>query len=213
MWIDYAILLVFTLASAALVLWFFRIRRIMLLRQRLIIAALEEVFKPRDKTYYLLGYLVGFRAEYHVERGGVRRLWVLYVMPPHHALLYLPLIKLLGRRERISLTAKVAGTVASEAHVVDTRDTWSKRSFTADYGAERLHYCSRRNDLMVCGATDLVELLIGFRRQLAGHGIRVTRLSVDRWKNVVHVTAIIEGADPYPLLRGFLRLIRSITLK
>ncbi len=83
--------------SVASVMWYFRERKRMLIFMRDYVKELEEFFKPRDKTYTLLGYLVGFRGVYKL--GGGDELYILFTTAPRYALLYLPFIKMLGRED------------------------------------------------------------------------------------------------------------------
>ncbi|MEM0370881.1 MAG: hypothetical protein QXE80_09325 [Pyrobaculum sp.] len=83
--------------SVASVMWYFRERKKILKLMRDFVVELEEVFKPVDKTYTLLGYLVGFRAVYKLHNGD--QLYVLFTTAPRYAFLYLPFVKLLGRED------------------------------------------------------------------------------------------------------------------
>jgi len=96
-------LLILVLVSLPSVAWFFRMRRIMLARQVSIIRRLEEALKPRDKRYWLLGYLVGFTAKYWIYKGAIGRVGVTYTTPPYHAFFYLPVIIIGGKREKIEV--------------------------------------------------------------------------------------------------------------
>jgi hypothetical protein len=98
--LDFIGITALTVLSAASVIWYFRERRKMLVFVRDYVKELEEFFKPRDKTYTLLGYLVGFRAVYKLRGGD--ELYVLLTTAPRYALLYLPFIKVLGREHLVT---------------------------------------------------------------------------------------------------------------
>ncbi len=215
--IDSLIVLAIALIAAATVLWFFRIRRLMIMRQRSIVEILEEELKPRDKTYTLLGYLVGFKADYLLDNRVASKAWILYIMPPHHVLLYLPVIHLLGRRERIALSFKLKTTPLYDAHVVDLSDTWALRSFRIDYGEHRLKYCgsisSLHDKLVGCGSPYGLNLLVDLIRNCSTYGVRVVRASIDRDKSIMHVQAVIEGADVRPFIKELKRLLVRLVSK
>ncbi|MCE4602147.1 MAG: hypothetical protein F7C08_00910 [Desulfurococcales archaeon] len=96
-------MIVLFLASLPSVAWFFRMRRIMLNRQILIIRSLESAFKPRDKRYWVLGYLVGFAARYWIYQGPLARVNITYTVPPYHAFFYIPVIILGRKKEKLEI--------------------------------------------------------------------------------------------------------------
>ncbi len=200
--------------GAVATLWFFRVRRLMIERQRLIIGVLEEFFKPKDKLYTLLGYLVGFKAEYLVESKGVKKVWALYTTPPLHAFLYLPVIRAAKGRERIALTIKPEGSIPAEAHVLDPKDRVARRTFTVDYGADALQRCGPRlGGFLACGSPSILNEVDTLISRLRSAGIHVTRVSIDSRTNVLHAQAIIEGADPRPLLKELRELLKRVTVR
>jgi len=109
-------------ASMASVVWFFQIRRQMIARMRAVVGILEDVLRPRDKTYTLLGYLVGFRAVYELPYRWSRRAWILYTMPPGHVFFYLPVILLRREKDRLELTFRVNTPLPGEAHIYHPHD-------------------------------------------------------------------------------------------
>jgi len=114
-------------------LWFFMVRRDLIRRMKRIVEILEEELRPRDKSYTLLGYLVGFRAVYEKPRiKGVDRAWILYTQPPRHVLLYLPVVHLAGERERLELTLRLARPPRGEAHLYDPGDRATRRLVERD---------------------------------------------------------------------------------
>ena len=54
--------------SVAMIVWYFRERRELIRFISDVIKELEDVFKPTDKVYELLGYLVGFKARFKLGR-------------------------------------------------------------------------------------------------------------------------------------------------
>ncbi|BEP16894.1 hypothetical protein PYJP_02460 [Pyrofollis japonicus] len=123
-WLMFSIIVIISSLS---VLWFFQMRRLMIRHMRLVIGLLERVLRPRDKTYTLLGYLVGFRAEYRLSSEKVPKAWALYMIPPHHVLLYVPVILVGRRKERLELTFRLSKPPGGEAHLYDPRDKAVKR--------------------------------------------------------------------------------------
>lgn len=133
------LVLLFTLGAMS-VLWFFQIRRLMILRMKRVVEVLEEELAPRDKNYLLLGYLVGFKAVYKAPRrlGDASTVWALYVQPPRHILFYLPLIHLMRSRERLEITLKLRRLAArGEAHLYDPRERPVRREVSKDLSASR----------------------------------------------------------------------------
>lgn len=133
-WLFFSVVVIL---SSLTVLWFFQVRRLLIRRMRLVIGLLEKVLKPRDQQYTLLGYLVGFRAIYKLSSPKVPRAWALYMLPPHHVLLYVPVILLGGRKERLELTFKLSRPPGGEAHIYDPRDRATKRSIKIDLSKYR----------------------------------------------------------------------------
>ncbi len=104
--IFYAIIIA-VVASFPAIIWFFKFRKVMIQHQSSLINLLENTFRPRDKRYWLLGYLVGFRAKYWVHSGGIGRVWAVYTTPPHHVFFYLPIILLTKKKERLDVTIEI----------------------------------------------------------------------------------------------------------
>lgn len=97
--LDYLALIVISILAIASVLWFFRKRRELIMFLKEVTVTLEEYFKPVDKTYTWLGYLVGYEARYELPRGD--KVYILLTTTPRHVFFYLPVLILLKRRDRI----------------------------------------------------------------------------------------------------------------
>ncbi len=134
--LGYFALAVLIIASFPSVIWFFRFRKAMIRKQANLIRHLEGQIRPRDKLYWYLGYLVGFRARYKVGRGGVENVYVLYTSPPYHVFFYLPIIWLFRKRERLELILQLGNDhgIRGEAHIADERIRSIRLSLTADLG-------------------------------------------------------------------------------
>ena len=128
---------IIVILSSLAVLWFFQMRRLLIRRMRLVIGLLERILKPRDQNYTLLGYLVGFRAEYRLRSEKVPRAWALYMIPPHHVLLYVPVILAAGKKERLELTFRLSRPPRGEVHIYDPGDRATKRSVRTDLSRYR----------------------------------------------------------------------------
>ncbi len=133
-WLVFSIIVIL---SSLTVLWFFQMRRLLIRRMRLVIGLLERVLRPRDQEYTLLGYLVGFRAVYKLRSDKVPRAWALYMIPPHHVLLYVPVILLAGKKERLELTFRLSRPPGGEAHIYDPGDRATRRSVRIDLAKYR----------------------------------------------------------------------------
>ncbi len=208
--LDLVVVFILMLAAPS-VIWFFRVRRLMIQRQRMVVEALESVFKPRDKNYTLLGYLVGFKADYLLE-GDMSRAWILYTTPPHHVFFYLPVILAARERERLSITLKPRGHVAYTAHALLDGDRWARRTYVVEYGPGALAHCGRRGEYIVCGSPSGVERIMELARALQARGATLARATLDHVRNVVHVQVLIEGASPYHVAEEVLRFARRVAV-
>lgn len=116
---DVLALLALSILAAAMVVWYYYWRRRMLWLMREIVAALEEGFKPVDKNYVILGYLVGFKAEYKLDSSGGRRAYSMLLMMPRHSLLYYPVARFLTARiDRLDILVKDARIKPRRCHLV-----------------------------------------------------------------------------------------------
>jgi len=111
------VLIVLFLASLPSIAWYFWMRRAMIRRQIAIIKGLEELFKPKDKRYWLVGYLVGFQAKYWIRRGLLDKVLITYTTPPYHAFFYLPVIALARRKERFEIVMELNRPLKPEGPV------------------------------------------------------------------------------------------------
>lgn len=188
--VDWPVVYAVMVASLPAVAWFFRLRRGMLARMSAVVKALEDSVRPKDKRYWLLGYLVGFRATYWVRRRPVSKVWALYTTPPYHVFFYLPVVLLARKRERLEVTLGLSqGLLRGEAHLYDPRDRRSRRAVRVDAG--RLHarlkaargpggtVALHNSDHALRLATELYE-------RLSKH-LPVSRVSVIASRSVLHV--------------------------
>jgi len=165
-------------------LWFFTVRRDLIRRMKRVVEILEEELRPRDKSYTLLGYLVGFRAVYRSPRiRGVDTAWALYTQPPRHVLLYLPLLHLYGARERLELTLRLSRPPRGEAHLYAPWDRATRREVERDTAgaalrAEPLELAGEEMRLLTDGSPEAraaaVELATQLARVLGEPPLRVT---------------------------------------
>lgn len=189
----------------------------MIRRQSGIVRVLEEALSPRDKRYWLLGYLVGFRAKYWIRRGPINRAWALYTSPPHHVFFYIPAIILFKKRERLELTIELNRKLGflGEAHFVDPSDRVSRKTLTMDLrnrgGLGRFANTTYRHmDRFYSVYTRGDPRALGLAKRILNslpEGIHTTRVSVLPREGIVHIALIVEGASP-----GVLReAIESVT--
>jgi hypothetical protein len=188
---------VVVIASFPAILWFFKVRRVMIRKQVMIIRSLEKVLKPRDKRYWLLGYLVGFRAKYWINRGGIKRAWALYVTPPHHVFFYIPFIVLFKKRERLELTLELDASyrMKGEAHLFNT----SERSTVRNVYRDVRDLKTFKSEPMVQADGDFKIIYRGdalalnsvrelFHRLKSKQNLDIYRISLDETKKVIHVS-------------------------
>ncbi len=179
-------------AGALAALWFFQVRRLMIQRMKRIVEILEEELRPRDKTYTLLGYLVGFRAVYERPRvRGVGRAWLLYTQPPRHVLFYLPVSKAIGARERLEITLRTPYLPRGEAHLYAPWDRASARLARRDASPglreERLEVAGRSYVLLSDGAPGARSAVLELASLLASRGVYPLRVTIDSRRQALHV--------------------------
>ncbi|MCS7106689.1 MAG: hypothetical protein NZ902_01080 [Acidilobaceae archaeon] len=133
---EYAILALISLLAVAMVIWYFRVRKEMLLLTRTVVVELEKHFKPREKSYVLLGYLVGFKGKYELNNGD--QVFILFTTMPRMSLLYYPIAKMLGRKDRLEVALKYSNRyVLRDFHLVNVSDSWATSTFLRDVGERR----------------------------------------------------------------------------
>ncbi len=123
MLLNYLIVVSISALAVASVAWFFRKRRELILFLKNVTEVLEKYFKPVDKTYVWLGYLVGYRAKYDLP--GNNKAYVLLTTVPRHSILYLPIAKLLKRRDRLEVAVEPYDRyVTTELHI-HRKNSWT----------------------------------------------------------------------------------------
>ncbi len=207
----YVIVLFLLALAAPSVIWFYGFRRHLIHRHRMVVSALEQLFRPRDKNYTLLGYLVGFRADYVLD-GEFSRAWILYTTPPIHVFFYLPAIILGHKRERLAITIRPRGRVPYTSHVLLAGDRWTLRTFRVDYGDERLRYCSERNGYLSCGSSQGIEKVLELGKRLERHNAVLARASLDSDRNIVHVQVLMDKASPYHVVKEIIEFAKTVSV-
>ena len=79
-------------------------------------AELEKALSPDDKKYTWLGGVIGFYAEYKVR--GFSKITATLRLIPRHAVLWLPITFLIGRRDTLQMLFFLKMPVRGECHVV-----------------------------------------------------------------------------------------------
>lgn len=185
------------IASIPAVIWFFRVRKLMIKRQVTLLSMLERGFRPKDTRYTVHGYLVGFTAKYWVYHGPVTRAWIYYSSPPHHVFFYLPFIYLLGKKERLDITLELKRMrVKGKAHVYRPGDRHVERTLEIDLAKEkRERYMETRIVLPRQTAKALYTNgeALDWARRIYTELSRLTdvrRVSVDPGRRGLHVSTI-----------------------
>lgn len=198
-----AALIVLALASFPAVVWFFYFRRVMIRRIAGIARTLEERLKPRDRRYWYLGYLVGFRARYWVNRGPIKAVNAMYIIPPYHVFFYLPVILLGGRRERLDIAVELRERVAvgGEAHIVNARDRGARMSLKGDVGntgrlkAGKLRLDGVEAEAYYSGDGSSLAVARSLAAELAGKA-RLLRVTVDGQRRVLYASVNPRPGEP-----------------
>lgn len=117
------------------VVWYFRMRRRMLRFLKDFTVKLEEILKPRDKEYHLLGYLVGYKALFKLSDGS--RVYVLLTTTPRHSLIYYIVARALKREDRVTIALEPSRRkVIKEVHAVRDGEAKLKYVLNRDLGDE-----------------------------------------------------------------------------
>lgn len=93
-------------------------------RNRMIAAeiahSLEEFYHPEEKRYVNIGGVVGYHIFYRLG-GQLKSLVGTLTLLPRHAVLYLPISRLLGRRDQLRLTLHTRAVPFGEGHIADPK--------------------------------------------------------------------------------------------
>jgi hypothetical protein len=205
--------LIVIIASFPAVIWFFRIRRLMIRRIAGVARDLEETVKPRDQRYWYLGYLVGFRARYWVNRGSISTVSALYIIPPYHVFFYLPVIILGRRRELLDIAVKLRSRplVRGVAHLVDSSSRHARVTFRKDVGDPRglrrveVDLGDARLEAYYSGDEAPLSLARDLAVRLQGLGARVLRVTVDPGGRILYSSLNPPRGGPVaPLIEAVL---------
>ena len=211
--LDYLVVALLSLFAVASVVWYFRMRRKTLLLTKGLTDELERTFRPVDKSYVLLGYLVGYRARYLLENGD--KVYVLLTTLPRHSLIYYPIVRALGRRDRLEVAVEGSRRyVLRDLHAVLARERRDEAVIRKDLG-QRVELLSKRvvetprgEYLVYYEDSGDLELV---RRLLSAEGPIVYRLSTYKRFNLVSV-AVEAREDSVPAAVKLLReLSRYVT--
>ena len=216
----YDALIVLALASLPSVAWFFRVRKMMLKRQISIIRIIEGAVGPRDKRYWIHGYLVGFTGKYWVMRGPIDKVWVTYTTPPYHAFFYLPIIILLGRRERLEVVVESSRPFKARgyAYIYNPRLRSLRASVESEVrkerGRDRLRGVIRVDGAIystVYSSEEALDAAHGVLRDLSAHGI-VYRVSLSSSRRMLVATVTPKSIEDYEaVVRRVMEKVEALT--
>ncbi len=115
---EYLMLLVVAIVAVATVVMYFRGRRINLVLMRDFARSMEELFRPSDKEYVLLGYLVGYKAEFKVMKWNISDITWMLTLLPRQSLLYYPISKLTSKFDRLYISAHLVFGPKATVHLI-----------------------------------------------------------------------------------------------
>lgn len=211
--LDYLLLLLLTVFAAVLVIWYFRARRQVITLMKRVTEDLEKAFKPIDKTYRLLGYLVGYNAKYVLESGD--KVYVLFTTVPRHSLTYYLIARHVGRTDKLELAYENAKRfVARELHLILESDRRSHQVISRDLG-EELNRLSK-TIVEISGKKYVVYYedpkdVDKIAKLLASSSVVVRRASAYAKNNLTEVVADISGEDVHEVVRLLRELNKSLT--
>ncbi|MEM4867012.1 MAG: hypothetical protein QXZ60_05065, partial [Sulfolobales archaeon] len=172
-----------------------------------------KAFKPVDKTYVLLGYLVGYRAKYELESGD--RVYILFTTAPRHSILYYPIARALKRTDRLEIAIEnFRRHVVRDLHAVDLSDSRSRAVLLRDLGAKieviskRVIETSRGNYVVYYEDSGDVELV---KRLLESAKLKIYKLSAFTKNNLVELAAEIREDAVPSLVRTLREFNRYVT--
>jgi len=133
--LDVIALSTLMILTVAIVVWYFRMRRKMIKFLKEFTIKLEEVLKPKDKEYRLLGYLVGYKAFFTLSDDS--KAYVLLTTAPRLSLIYYPIARALGHEDRVTIALEPSRRrVVREAHAVKEGESRLKAILSKDLGEE-----------------------------------------------------------------------------
>ena len=109
--------IIFVLAGIS-VIQYYRGRKLNLLLMEHYIKEVKEIVKPEDENYTWLGGYIGFRAEYKVNRGNIRKFEYTLTLLPRHSILYFPISLLTSRHDKIYFVIRPFAEIRREAHLI-----------------------------------------------------------------------------------------------
>ncbi len=193
------VMFVALVASFPSIIWFYYFRRQMIRKQSTLARFLEWKLRPRDKIYSYLGYLVGFRGEYHVRDPHVSKVQVTYTTPPYHVFFYLPVIIAFGKREKLDILLRLrdGSRIRGEAHIADTSIRSVRLALEADligeYKEAEVPMAGRLYKAYYRGPS--LEAAKRLLERLAAKGVRVYRVSVDGSRRAILVSIEPSSLD------------------
>jgi len=211
--LDYLGVVILSVLAVAMVIWYFKMRKVMILLMKKVTDDLEKFFKPRDKSYILLGYLVGYKAIYDLENGD--KVYIVYTTVPKYSLLYYPIARIMGRTDKLHIAIKPNKRyVVRELHVVNQADsrlhaillkdlgdyanTLSKRELETPMGKYIVYY----KDIDDYEFTEKI---------LANTPITIYKLSAYSRENLVEIIADVSSGNAIQIAEVLKEFNRKIT--
>jgi len=112
------LLLAIMVLAALTSIQFYKGRKLNLQLMDFYLRKIEEVVKPEDKDYVWLGGYIGFRAEYKVNRGNIRKFEYTLTLLPRHSILYFPISLLTSRHDKLYFVIRPFVEIRREAHLI-----------------------------------------------------------------------------------------------
>ncbi|MEM2025100.1 MAG: hypothetical protein QXW94_02280 [Desulfurococcaceae archaeon] len=210
--LDYIIMISISLLSGTIVTWYFIQRRRLAKFIKEVTLDLESSFKPVDKTYTLLGYLVGYHARYVLKSGD--KVYILLTTTPKISFIYSFVAKWLGRSDRLEIAIEGAERrVLRDLHIVLELDRIAQRTLQRDLKGSAntllstsVEISGRNYIAYYVDAGDLRRAV----RLLQSSGVQVRRLSAFKSQNLTEIVADIKPGNTLEvvkLLREFSKVV------
>lgn len=212
--LDYLVMIFISTLSGTIVTWYFIQRRRLAMFIKKVTLDLERAFEPVDKTYTLLGYLVGYHAKYILKSGD--KVYILLTTTPKVSFIYSIIARYLGRTDRIEIAIESPERrVVRDLHLVLETDRISLRTLDRDL---KNSITSLRHTIVDVSGRNYIAYYVDYRdlkqviRLLQSSEVNVRRLSAFTSQNLTEVVADVTAENTLEivkLLKDFSRIVTT----
>ncbi|MEM1982745.1 MAG: hypothetical protein QXZ63_03675 [Sulfolobales archaeon] len=194
--LDYLMLVIISVLAVVMVLWYFRKRKELIKFIKSIVEELESTFRPEDKIYELLGYLVGFKAKYKLSKSSnALNAYATLTTVPNYSLLYYPIAKLMSRRNTLGIAIQYREGIPRDLHLIESDNKKLELRLRSDVKdlskmpVKKIELRGRFYSVYYLNESD-VDLVL---RELSNFELNVFQLSLFSSKNLIYV--LVEAKE------------------